>query len=381
MTKASSIIIFYNNFYNLEKCLDSLIRQKYNKKTIDLELIIVNSGSENIFDKISKQYHNKIKIILKPPIFSNLSYLSPSIARNIGAQKAKGKILLFSDADCILPVNWINDMIKPFQNKEITCIIGNRKPDIGKGLGTFIRKYDFILYSNKFTLTKKILFNLKSLKSNNLFISLSGNNFAIRKTIWFKLGGMKEIFKNPAGEDLMLETELIKNGYSILFNPRTKIIHNHPISIIGIIKKAFQRGKGNYLLSKYSDNFISWKYFVERGHMLHLKKLFIGIFFIIIFLLINIVLKIKLMIILSSFLGIVLIINFKHTIIIKNKLNIILIKTNKNFLNISLLKLFFFNQIHFVCKTITSIIFSWYLLKDYVSLQKLLSPLRAKKIK
>jgi len=360
MVKTSIIITSYNNSHNLEQCLNSLINQDYDRNLIDLEIIIVDSGSTDNSVEILNRYKDKIRIILKP---FHLSRLSPAVARNIGVQNSKGDILIFSDSDCIFPPNWVKDMSASFRDHQIDCVIGNREPDIGKGWGTFIRRYDFILYSNKFQISKPILINKKSLQKGVPFVPLSGNNFAIKKEVLNKLGGMKTVFKRPAGEDIMLEIDLIKNGYNILFNPQDKVVHFHPLSMIEVFKKVFPRSEAIYLLSKYSNGFVSWRHFAERGHILNVRSFSLSILFIILTLSIAGLLEIPLFIILSVLLTVILLIIIYRTIRINKRLESILNSKDEKYkkaYKISLFKLFYFDQIHFFMKVMASINFLWY---------------------
>lgn len=112
MIKTSIIVISYNNFHNLEQCLISLISQNYNRNIIDLEIIVVDSGSTDSSIEILKRYNDKIKIILKP---SHLPHLSPAVARNTGVNNSTGDILIFTDGDCTPPLNWAESMVNSFE--------------------------------------------------------------------------------------------------------------------------------------------------------------------------------------------------------------------------------------------------------------------------
>ena len=359
MVKASIIITSYNNLHNLEECLKSLINQNYDRNLIDLEMIIVDSGSTDNSIEILDKYKEKIKVILKP---SHLPRLSPAIARNIGVQNSKGDILIFSDSDCIFPSDWVKDMIASFKNPQIDCVIGSREPDVGQGLGTFIRRYDFILYSNKFSIQKAIIINKRGLQEDTPFVLMAGNNFAIKKEVWNKLGGMRTVFKHPAGEDIMLEIELIKSSYNFLFNPRSKVIHIHPVSLIKVFQKAFQNGEATYFLSKYSNNFVNWRHFAQRGHIFNLKSLLLNILLIVSLLLIVALLKLPLLIKLIGLFVLFLIILTNRLIGLRNKLDLILNSKGEEYKRIyktSLFQLFHFNIIHFLLKSTALISFLW----------------------
>lgn len=259
----SIIITSYNNVHNLTKCIDSVLHQDYNRKKINVEIVIVDAGSTDKSTEILKQYKTSIKVITKPIEFSNISHLSPALVRNIGFQNTKGEILLFTDSDCIVPSNWLKNIVKNFQKNDVQCVIGNREPDEGEGIGAFIRKYDFILYSNKFLIDNVVLINSKTINNDSLFILISGNNFAIKRQTWKEIGGMNTLFKKPTGEDILMEIEIIRRGYSILFDPTIKITHNHPLSFMKLIKRGWHNGESTYLLYKNSNKFISWRTFFE----------------------------------------------------------------------------------------------------------------------
>lgn len=108
----SFIIPAHNEEDVIDKCLNALINQS-NKK--NYEIIVVNDGST---DKTSKIVEN----------FSNINLLnldkghSAAFARNSGAEIAKGKYLVFLDADQIIEKNFMKKLID-LVKKEIdgTC--------------------------------------------------------------------------------------------------------------------------------------------------------------------------------------------------------------------------------------------------------------------
>jgi len=371
MVKTSVILTSYNNSHNLEQCLNSLINQDYNHNLIDLEIIIVDSGSTDNSIEILNKYKDKIKVVIKPqhlpPPFS------PAMARNIGVQNSMGDILIFSDSDCIFPSSWVKDMTASFRDPQIDCVIGNREPDVGYGLGTFIRRYDFILYSNKFTISEQLLINEKNLRKGVPFVPLSGNNFAIKKALWKKLGGMKKVFRRPAGEDIMMEVEIIKGGYNILFYPKSKVVHVHPLSLTEVFRKMLPRSEATYLLSKHSNGFVNWRHFAERGHILNIKNFFTGLVFVILFLLTTFLSSVSTLLILFILLSAVILMLIIQLIRTKKRLESILSAKEEKYkkdYQLSLFKLFCFLQIHFLLKSLALINFSICLLKDKYAFNK-----------
>ena len=94
MPKISVIVPVYNTEKYVEKCLDSISNQKLN----DLELIIVNDGSEDNSEAIIKKWvknnENKIKIKYLKKENGGLSD-----SRNFAIQYVTGKYISFIDSD------------------------------------------------------------------------------------------------------------------------------------------------------------------------------------------------------------------------------------------------------------------------------------------
>jgi len=336
------------NSYNLKQCLNSVINQHYNSNKINLEVIVVDSGSIDNSRRILNKYKNKIKIILNPYKFQKR--LSPALARNLGAKTSKGNILIFSDADCIFPPDWVSNIYSIFKkNKQIDCILGGRSPDVGKGIGTFYRRYSFILYSRKFRISKPILINKNTIQLGMPLILIAANNFAIRKKTWKVIGGMNTCFSRPAGEDILMEIELIKKGYNILFVPDIIIIHNHPLSLIKLVRKVFYQGESVYLINKYSNGYLNWKHLLQLK--IYFKNILASLLFIIILILVNIPLWLKILIFSIFFL--ILIIN--RLTYLKTRLRLIMEIRDKEYrkrYQLSFFQLFYFDLIDLMVKAI-----------------------------
>ena len=87
----SIIVPVYNAEKYLAKCLESLISQTYK----NIEIILIDDGSKDESEKICQTYCAKdARIIVKKQ-----KNAGASSARNRGVDLAKGKYILFVDAD------------------------------------------------------------------------------------------------------------------------------------------------------------------------------------------------------------------------------------------------------------------------------------------
>lgn len=95
----SVIIPIFNMEKYLEDCLESIINQE-NK---DFEVILINDGSNDKSESICNHYINKDKRLT----LINKKNGGVSSARNYGLKLAKGKFILFVDADDIISKDYL----------------------------------------------------------------------------------------------------------------------------------------------------------------------------------------------------------------------------------------------------------------------------------
>lgn len=104
MSITTSIVIPVYNDYRIKRCLSSLSRQTYPKEKF--EILLVENGPLQQFEKTAVEYGAQY---LYTPI-KNMAG-----ARNIGLNEARGKYILFTDADCVINSNWVKEMVNKFE--------------------------------------------------------------------------------------------------------------------------------------------------------------------------------------------------------------------------------------------------------------------------
>lgn len=85
--------------------LDSLARQSYRG---DWELLIADNGSTDNSRSLAESYADRLPI----RVIDASARTGVAAARNIGASKASGQLLLFCDADDILDREWLEEMVR-----------------------------------------------------------------------------------------------------------------------------------------------------------------------------------------------------------------------------------------------------------------------------
>ena len=117
----SVIIPAHNEEKYLGKTLDSLRQQNF----LNYETIIVCNGCTDKTENVASKYFNQNTKIL------SINEANVSLARNKGADLAKGKTLVFLDADTLLENNALQTILNEFIGG---CSVGTTrtKPDIAK---------------------------------------------------------------------------------------------------------------------------------------------------------------------------------------------------------------------------------------------------------
>lgn len=213
---SSLICTVLNEEKNIEKFIDSIASQTV-KPT---EIIIVDGGSldstVNLIIHKQKEYKNKL----------NLNVLikkgNRSVGRNIGIKNAKSKIIILTDAGCILDKNWVNNIVKPFENKSTDVVAGYYK---GKPKNIFEKcLIPFVLVMEDKLKPKEFLPATRSM--------------AIKKSVWRKIGGFNEKLSN--NEDYAFANKLKDSGYNIKFE-KSAIVYWLPRSSFKSTFRMFYR--------------------------------------------------------------------------------------------------------------------------------------------
>lgn len=230
-----SIIIPAKNVEStIRKCLDSILRIDYPS----YEIIVVDDGSTDGTPRILSEYKN-IKTI-------TASGIGPSKTRNIAVKEAKGEFIAFTDADCAVDVNWLNELLSGFKVFPEAIACGGRQElphdadDFEKDVFIFMKKTGFITdYMRKI--------------SKNGITEVNHNpscNVIYRKSVFLKENGFLENLW--PGEDVELDYRLRKKKYKLVFNPKAIVYHYRSKNINDFSKMMFRYGKAQgWLVRKY----------------------------------------------------------------------------------------------------------------------------------
>lgn len=189
---------FVATVFNEEKNIKSLLESLFSQSKFPDEIIIVDGGStDNTVSEISsfkfpKSATNaKIKLLFKK---GNIS-----VGRNEAIKSADNEVIVCSDAGCILDKDWIKNIIKPFENKNVDVVAGYYKGNAK----TIFQK----------CLVPYVLVMPDKVDASNFLPAT--RSMAFKKSIWKKMGGFDE--KISYSEDYAFAKKLKKNKANIVF--------------------------------------------------------------------------------------------------------------------------------------------------------------------
>jgi len=260
--------------YNEEACIEEKI---VNSLSLDypkdkLEIIVVDSGSTDRTREIIKKY-SKNGVIL----YEQQKRMGKASAINLGLKRAKGEIIIVTDANAIFHNDVIKKIVRHFADKNVGGVEGKyilktkKKTDVGEGEKTF-RKFESFL--------KKY----ESLVDST--VSMVGEISAFRRDIIDSLDG------SCIAEDFDLSIRVRKKGYRLIHDPEAIVWEPAPANIKDEIIQKSRRIVGTIqVLFKHKDVLFNPKYgvygcFILPSHkFLPILSPFLNILFVILFVL------------------------------------------------------------------------------------------------
>ena len=197
--RISVIVCAYNEAEWLPGCLESLCRQT---RPAD-EIIVVNNASTDATRDVAAQYSGVL--------FVDEPRKGLVLARRAGYLAASGDVLVYTDADCRAPDQWLARVAEAFGSAE-TAVAGNgtvavtgpyRFYDWDLYGRLLIRIYDVLVAPATHVLAQRVL---------RMGAVLYGGNFAVRREALERIGGFDTSIEFH-GEDTNLGRRLSKIGH------------------------------------------------------------------------------------------------------------------------------------------------------------------------
>jgi glycosyltransferase involved in cell wall biosynthesis len=212
----SVVVPVFNGGNKIARSISALKRQRTER---EFEIIIVDDGSTD--GSIQRIMGRDIRIFTQ-------ANQGPAAARNLGTEKSRGSIVLFTDADCEPLDNWIEEMVRPLMDPQISGVKGcylTRQ----KGI---IPRFVQLEYEAKYE-------RMKRYRSIDFIDTYSA---AFVKKDFLTVGGFDCQFPTASVEDQEFSFRMWERGYRMVFNPNGKVYHTHSEDLWKYVKKKFRIG-------------------------------------------------------------------------------------------------------------------------------------------
>jgi GT2 family glycosyltransferase len=228
--RATVVIPTYERPDALRATIDSVCTQTFT----DYDVIVVDDGSisneqHEVLSEISSSYE-RVRIMRQ-------ENRGPAAARNEGWRAVEADVVLFTDDDCIVPSDWIEQLVTAFE------------PEIGAVGGPLVPAE---------TVREKPVARLHEFRNENVYnlhdepivgdddLSMGGTaNIAYRREALVEVDGFDESFPVAAGEDADLQKRVSDAGYRMKYVP-VPVEHNDTYDFDSFVSRTVRHGTGTY---------------------------------------------------------------------------------------------------------------------------------------
>jgi len=209
----SVVIPNRNGAKTIGTCLDAALASRYDS----FEVVVVDDCSTDGSPDIIRKFPCRLIALSE--------HGGASKARNAGAEYARGELLFFTDADCVLLEDTLSLAARAFRAHPDAVIGGTYTP---------------LPYDSGFFSTFQSVFIHYSETKKAAPDYIATHAMLIRRDLFLEYGGFREDFL-PILEDVEFSHRLRRVGTLLLMEPGLMVRHIFDYSLAGSLKNAFKK--------------------------------------------------------------------------------------------------------------------------------------------
>ena len=259
----SVIVTAKNEQHTVRKSLSALLSQDYP----DYEILFVDAGSKdetlNIVSSLLSG-HSNLKVIQ--------SSGNPSQCRNIGIRSSFSEIIAFTDADVVVPVNWLKTCVGVLQSQPgLGGVGGPNIPFRHNGRQT-VKVVDLMLTTSLGSMRSAQSYGFKEAIEVK---SIPCCNAVYRRSAIAEVGGFDEALVGC--DDTDLGYRIRRAGRRLLFEPKAAVLHSVKFGTLrGFARMIFKYGRGRGYAARKRRYLMSGPAIPAVGMMILFPLLLIG---------------------------------------------------------------------------------------------------------
>ncbi|MDD5088811.1 MAG: glycosyltransferase [bacterium] len=201
----SVIISARNETKLIRNCLESLLNQTYPAQLLTVCLVDDHSTDDTlrVAGDMAALHPGRIQVLSAPPCPSSLGPKKSALL--YGIQHTHGNVLLFTDADCVVPSGWVEAMVRQL-GPETEALTGAMLPAKCVNLG------DRLFWLERFSVS---LATASAIGWGSP-ASATGGNLAYRRQTFLQIGGFAHP-ELPAGDDDLTIQAIAAQGLRVNF--------------------------------------------------------------------------------------------------------------------------------------------------------------------
>ncbi|MBC7262820.1 MAG: glycosyltransferase family 2 protein [Chloroflexi bacterium] len=221
----SVVIPVHNGAETIGECLEAIGRSDYR----DYEVVVVDDASTDNTAEVAARYPCQLVRLERN--------VGAATAKNIGARKARGDIILFTDDDILLQPDTLRLVAEDFSDPRCDGVVGLlskdlRYPDFPAQFKNLWMHYTYIRLANTSEAGQNV---------GVFYTSLA----AIRREAFEALGGFDEHYCGASvTEDIEFGQRLMTAGYRIFVDRRLTVEHLKRYTLLGLLREDLQRASG-----------------------------------------------------------------------------------------------------------------------------------------
>ena len=218
--KLSVIVATRNRAHGIAGCLDSIAASLAKAAPLDAEIVVVDNGSQDGTSRIVEQWATgcafPVRLLVEPRA-------GLSVARNRALRAAEGELLVFTDDDCRLGREYVNDLLR-HDAADTEPVLRGGRVELGD-------RTDLPL-TIKTTPTRQRFNRRTSPATDDSIVGhISGCNMTMRRALVERLGPFDERFgagsSLESGEDSDYLFRAYLAGFTLEYVPDMTVFHYH----------------------------------------------------------------------------------------------------------------------------------------------------------
>jgi glycosyltransferase involved in cell wall biosynthesis len=218
--KLSVIVVTKNGAQRVVPCLDSIAAALNRAAPLDAEILVVDNGSTDDTSILIRKW-------AKASAIPAVAMLEPrpgrSRARNLAVRVSKGDLLAFTDDDCRLHPEYVNDLLR-HDAADTELVLRGGRIELGD-------PSDLPYTINTSPTPKRWHISLNSTRHDCIAGELNGCNMAMRRALVERLGPFDENFgpgsRMGSGDDAEYFFRAYAASVTLEYVPDMVVLHHH----------------------------------------------------------------------------------------------------------------------------------------------------------